>query len=201
MNQDIDTLTDSRDGNRYRIVKIRDRWWMAENVRYGVEIPVTRIQTNNGIVERYRDSGSHSADTAGGIYHWLEAMNYQVKDAKGVCPDQWHIPTYTEWKALFAPYPHLYALQYYGKDGFSRLNLELKSGATRWKDGSFWWSNYGGHDALFWCSSYEVMNQEYHPYCVHFNNPQGIAVSYWEPDILEGTGDVVYYPVRCVKNK
>jgi len=67
-NLDIDTLNDSRDGNRYRIVKIDNRWWMAENLRYGTVIPTGREQTDNDTVEMYRLAQSDLLDTVGGLY-------------------------------------------------------------------------------------------------------------------------------------
>jgi uncharacterized protein (TIGR02145 family) len=204
MNQDIDTLEDSRDNNRYRIVKIRDRWWMAENVRFGLEIPVDRIQTNNGIVEMYRDARSNSMDSSGGVYHWLEAMNYQVNDPKGICPDGWHIPTREEWVDLFKPYPYLYALKHYGKDGLSNLNLDLQNGAFRWTDGTFWWAHVKGYETEFWTSSYKVLNNQYRPYGVLFASPyHGLLVDYSTGDtnILEGGENVRYTSVRCIRNK
>ena len=202
MNQDVDTLEDTRDGNKYKIVKILNRWWMAENLHYGMEIPVNQIQTNNGIVEMYRNAGSKSMDSAGGVYHWLEVMNYQINDPKGICPDGWHIPTHEEWDALFAPYPYLYNLQYYAKDGLSKLNLDLQTGAFRWTDGSFWWAR-AVYQSQFWSSSYRVLNNEYHPFCVEFTRPDhSLRVGYWDEsvNILEGGENVMYYALRCIKS-
>jgi len=96
LNQAIDTLIDSRDGNRYRIVNVGGQWWMAENLRYGTEIPSSQEQTNNDTVERYRLTGSPDYDTIGGVYLWQEAMNYQLKNPQGICPDGWHLPTEQE---------------------------------------------------------------------------------------------------------
>ncbi|MCX6224465.1 MAG: PKD domain-containing protein, partial [Bacteroidia bacterium] len=139
-NRDIDTLIDSRDGNNYRIVKILDRWWMAENLRYGVEIPANRKQTDNDTVEMYREHHGNSKDSVVGVYSWFEAMNYRVKDPKGICPDQWHLPIQKEWEGLFTPYPPLYSVQYYGKDGLSKLNLDLNNGG-KILNGSFLWTS------------------------------------------------------------
>lgn len=203
MNRDIDTLTDSRDGSRYRIVKILNRWWMAENLHYGMEIPVDQIQANNGTVEMYRDTRPNSMDSSGGVYHWLEVMNYQVKDPKGICPEGWHIPTREEWVALFEPYPYLYALKYFGEEGLSKLNLDLQNGAFRWTDGTFWWAHVKGYETEFWTSSHKVVNNEYHPYCVLFASPyHGLRVGFWtdNTNILEGGEHVKYTSVRCIKS-
>jgi uncharacterized protein (TIGR02145 family) len=37
----------------------------------------------------------------GGLYTWGEAMNYQDKNNnQGICPEDWHIPSFTEWNDL-----------------------------------------------------------------------------------------------------
>jgi uncharacterized protein (TIGR02145 family) len=195
-NLDIDTLYDSRDGNRYRIIKIDNRWWMAENLRYGMVIPTDREQTDNDTVEMYRILQSELWDTVGGIYRWLESMKYRVNDPKGICPDGWHLPTRQEWEELFAPYPFLYSLHYYGKEGLSKLNLDLNNGGTR-TDGLFierfihqpWASG-------FWSSSHKMEEQKYLPYfCSFSNEDQTLAHGYLgNPELTR------YYSVRCIKD-
>jgi len=201
LNRDIDTLTDPRDGNKYRIVKVQEKWWMAENLRYGTEIPTSQLPGNNGIVEMYTYRGPYSSDPETCVYHWFEAMNYQVKEMQGICPDGWHIPSSQEWNKLFAPFPYLYALQFYGKEGLSGLNLDRQFGATRWEDGSFWWARVGGGASGFWTSSYKLYNNEYHPIFVLFTEG-GLDVGAWQDFILSGfdPNGVVYYTLRCVKD-
>jgi uncharacterized protein (TIGR02145 family) len=197
MNQAIDTLHDSRDGNHYRIVKIGDQWWMAENLRYGVVLPTDREQTDNDTVEMYRILQSKRWDTVGGIYLWLETKNYRVTDPKGICPDGWHLPTREEWEDLFAPYPPLlYPLRYYGKGGLSNLNLDLNNGGIR-MDGLFQErSGFELWDSGFWSSSYTVEDHEYLPYfCSFSSEDRNLAHAYWL-----GSGLSRYYSVRCVKD-
>jgi uncharacterized protein (TIGR02145 family) len=195
-NPDIDTLFDSRDGNKYRIVKIGGRWWMAENLRYGIVIPTDREQTDNDTVEMYRLVEYGLMDTIGGVYLWYEARNYRLRDPKGICPDGWHLPAKPEWEALFKPYPHLYSLQYYRKDGPSNLNLDLNNGAERWADGTFWWMVPKCWNNGFWSSSDSVWQREYHPYFCSFNSAELCLVyGFWE-----NSGLSRYYSVRCVKD-
>jgi hypothetical protein len=197
MNPDIDNLHDNRDGNDYRIVKIGGKWWMAENLRYGVAIPTDQEQTDNDAVEMYRISQSKLWDTVGGIYHWLETMNYRVNDPNGICPDGWHLPTRQEWEGLFAPYPHpLYPLHYYGKGGLSNLNLDLNNGGIR-TDGLFQERLMNAPwDSGFWSSSYIIEDQKYRPYfCCFSSDDHWLAHAYWETN-----GLTRYYSVRCVKD-
>jgi uncharacterized protein (TIGR02145 family) len=200
MNTDIDTLTDTRDGNRYRIVKIHGQWWMAENLRYGLEIPTDREQTDNDTVERYRCPYVYvnfDSDTAGGVYRWFEAMNYQTTNPQGICPDGWHIPSSTEWESLFSPYTKPYLFQYYRKNGHSNLNLDLSSRAGRLSD--FSWDIGGGWSA-FWAST-SGWYQEYwriSPYIMIFSGWD--MLSYTAPTDGENSENRIYASVRCLKN-
>ncbi len=195
MNRDIDTLYDNRDGNRYRIVKIQNRWWMAENLRYGLEIPTGREQTDNDTVEMFRKHYGSDYDTAGGVYKWLESLNYKVREPKGICPDQWHLPTKAEWDAIFATYPYLYSVIYYGKQGLSRLNLDLNNGGFIMEH-EFYWGISSPWDTGFWSSSSKVEESEYLPHHVGFSSAyKEIVRGYWGNSGLDR-----YYSVRCIKD-
>jgi uncharacterized protein (TIGR02145 family) len=197
MNQDIDTLIDNRDGNQYRIVKIGEHWWMAENLRYGIVLPADLEQTDNDTVEMYRIIHSKHWDTIGGIYRWLECKNYNVIDAKGICPNGWHLPTHQEWEGLFAAYPTHYSWHYYGRYGLSNLNLDLNNGGVR-IEGSFLPRDLSTiWDSGFWSSSYKANDQEYLPNFCNFSSDDR-----WLTTLGFGFDDgfTRYYSVRCVKD-
>ncbi|MFA6126872.1 MAG: FISUMP domain-containing protein [Bacteroidales bacterium] len=194
-NRDLDTLTDTRDGNKYLIVKIKDRWWMAENLRFGFEIPTGRDQTYNDTIEYYREHNNRLHDTIGGVYSWLESLNYRVKESKGICPDGWHIPVAKEWEALVIPYPDSYAIRYYGKNGLSRLNLDLSNGGFI-MDRSYYWSFESAHDRGFWSSSSKVEEDDYLPYHFGFSSSHPeIVHAYWGNGGLDR-----FYSVRCIRD-
>ncbi len=97
----------SRDYSGTRMVQIGDQCWMAENLnvahyKNGDEIPTGYSnsewadldETETGAYAVYGDNESN-ADTYGYLYNW-----YAVDDSRGVCPEDWHIPTDEEYTAL-----------------------------------------------------------------------------------------------------
>jgi uncharacterized protein (TIGR02145 family) len=149
-NLDIGTLNDPRDGNIYKTIKIDGSWWMSENLRFGKLIPNSWEQTDNDTVERYRFTDWKTCDSIGGVYTWFEAMNYEVDNPKGICPDGWHIPSNEEWRKLYKAFPMSYAHKYFGKNGLSGLNLDVGNSGyyceelfhERENDGGFWTTSY-----------------------------------------------------------
>lgn len=198
-NTDIDTLIDARDGTKYRTVKIGDRWWMAENLRYGIEISTEKEQTDNDTVERYRLRQYISDDTIGGVYRWQEAMNYHAENPQGICPDGWHLPTEKEFELLHHTYPYLYGCKYFGKDGLSNLNLDIGNWGQRWEDGTFWDLP---HEGSFWSSSYRKEDISYWPYCLQFESAHNVFnIGLWDMSGPENHWASTYYlSVRCIKN-
>ena len=102
-------LTDDRDGQIYKTVKIGDQWWMAENLNY---------ETEGSFCMNYPDSGSVKY---GSLYPWGDAMDSAgtwsangkgcgrfgkdcspIYPVRGICPNGWHLPDTTEWATLLA---------------------------------------------------------------------------------------------------
>jgi len=128
-------------------------------------------------------------------------MNYRVTDPKGICPDGWHLPTREEWEGLFLPYPKAYSLQYYGKEGLSRLHLDIANGGIR-KDGFFEEeSQLSPFSIGFWSSTHTMEDQEYMPWYCHFwgqyDMYNWLGVGRWAKKDMPHSR---YYSVRCIKD-
>jgi len=83
-------LFDDRDGKTYRVVKIGDQVWMAENLNYDDSV-ATPVQKDNSWC--YEEKAEKCA-ALGRLYAW--------EAAKEVCPSGWHLPTNDEFKTLIA---------------------------------------------------------------------------------------------------
>ncbi len=96
------SITDSRDSQPYRVVRIGAQWWMAENLNIGIRIPAADSMTNNDMIEKYCFNDSEDqCDIYGGLYPWEEQMNYFISGTNtGICPVGWHVPTDAEWKEM-----------------------------------------------------------------------------------------------------
>jgi uncharacterized protein (TIGR02145 family) len=96
------SLLDRRDNKSYWTVKIGTQCWFAVNLNIGTMINSSTPQTNNDIIEKYcYDNNESDCDIYGGLYQWDELMQYStVENSKGICPDNWHIPSDNDWKIL-----------------------------------------------------------------------------------------------------
>ena len=91
-------IIDERDGNIYKTVEIGTQTWMAENLRYAIDSSWCY------------DRNCNENEYLGRYYRWEQAIGqsgYPSKDTlqwpiQGVCPKDWHIPTFEEWETLFS---------------------------------------------------------------------------------------------------
>ena len=107
---DYGELRDTRDGQIYKTVRLENRWWMAEHLRYGERINSGESPENNGLAEYFLlNDEDENLSKYGGLYSWDEAMDYYEEEgATGICPSGWHIPTAKEWKLISQNYLWLY---------------------------------------------------------------------------------------------
>lgn len=118
------TMTDERDGQSYKTVKIGTQTWMAENLNYAYTgVPYKFV--DNESKEYTSDSTSlcYNNDPSnctkyGRLYTWAAAMDsagfwsvngmgcgyYKIcmptYPVRGVCPEGWHMPSKDEWGEL-----------------------------------------------------------------------------------------------------
>ena len=121
-NPDIayDSITDSRDNKVYKIVKIGNQVWMAENLNYDDSVTTTSLKGKSWCY----NNKPKNCDVGGRLYTWAAAVD-SVKLAtdkdnpldcghgklcyldtgativRGICPMGWHLPDSLEWNVLF----------------------------------------------------------------------------------------------------
>jgi uncharacterized protein (TIGR02145 family) len=81
----VDTLTDLRDGKKYRIRAIGNTTWMIDNLDYEAE-------KSAGLTQDERDK-FNQFDLIGRYYHF--------ETADSVCPNGWRLPNTQDWIGYF----------------------------------------------------------------------------------------------------
>ena len=147
-NCEYGTLTDDRDGQTYKTVKIGEQWWMAENLNYAyTDVPFkykgysSYTYTSDSTSWCYNNDAANCAKY-GRLYTWAAAMdsagiipgntangcgygeicNLGNVKVRGVCPEGWHLPNGKEWSALLSAVGYVV-----------RIGLMLKS-TEGWND-------------------------------------------------------------------
>jgi uncharacterized protein (TIGR02145 family) len=98
-NTDGGVLTDSRDGKKYKAVKIGSQTWMAENLNYDTS------------GSKCYENQPANCTKYGRLYNWATARN--------ACPSGWHLPSDDEYEVLE---------KYVGGRNVAGKKLKAKSG-------------------------------------------------------------------------
>ena len=111
----INVLVDSRDGNIYKVVQIGEQIWMAENLKYLLNVVGSSAGSETKpyyYVSGYQGTNVSEAKTHinyktyGVLYNWSAVMNGDASSTtnpsgvQGICPCGWHLPSDAEWTQL-----------------------------------------------------------------------------------------------------
>ena len=215
------TMTDSRDGQTYKTVKIGNQVWMAENLNYAY----TGVLYNNSGYTSDSTSWCFSNDPAncikyGRLYTWAAAMDsvgtwstngkdcgYGVQctpiyPVRGICPEGWHLPDKAEWNTLFTAV------------GGASTAGKMLSSTISWSSVPGGWVRDGyGTDAYSFSAlpaglrdATGYNNVGYHAYfwsSSEYNSSRTYIVGLddeFDKADLYGSGKDYGYSVRCVKD-
>ena len=199
-------LTDSRDGQTYKTVKIGSQIWMAQNLNYETANSYCYSDTPSNCTKYGRlytwaaamdSAGTWSSNGKGCGYKKTCTPTYPVR---GVCPTGWHLPTDAAFETLRT-----------AVGGYSTAGTKLKS-TSDWNDFEgksgngvdaysfsalpaglrYYDGNYydEGLTAFFWSSTESNSNYAYYMYLDYDGDNAGLNDDY------KNYG----FPVRCVKD-
>ena len=206
------TLTDERDGQTYKTVKIGTQTWMAENLNYAYLQPTKSLDSSSFC---YNDSVSY-CEKYGRLYLWSAAMDsvgewstngkgcgYEktcspTYPVRGICPEGWHLPTETEFDALLTAVGATAGKMLKSTNGWKDNKGESGNGTDAYSfsalpagyrdiSGRF---SYEGYYARFWSSTEDHSNYAYFMY-LYYDYDNAFLNSY-----LKYYG----FSVRCVKD-
>ena len=114
------TMTDERDGQTYKTVKIGSQTWMAENLNYAyTNVPYNFSSYLSDSTSWCFRNNPDSCAKYGRLYTWAAAMDsvgewstngkgcgYRstctpTYPVRGICPERWHLPEKAEFVKLF----------------------------------------------------------------------------------------------------
>ena len=124
------TFTDSRDGKKYKIIKVGTQTWMAENLNYAAKGSVC-YENNEANCVKY-----------GRLYDWAAmgvsgCLSDYPNGVQGVCPAGWRLPSTEEWSEYgFSALPG----GYYSEGRFREVGNTGEWWAGGADDGCYVWS-------------------------------------------------------------
>ena len=188
------------DGNAYQTILIGEQLWMAENLKvthYNGGDEITHITNDEdwgsddeGQYAIY-DNDPSNAEIYGNLYNWAV-----VYDNRGVCPDDFHMPSDEEWTIL---------IDYLGGNGVAGRKMK-ETGIIHWNSPNTGATNESGFTAL--PAGYYSYTNEFMGMYGYFwsNSTNGINVSFWQlaynnSNAYNGQASKTFaMSVRCINN-
>ena len=213
-NCEYGTLTDDRDGQTYKTVKIGKQIWMAENLNYAyTSVPYNYEGSTSDSTSWCYSNATANCTKYGRLYTWAAAMDRvgtwstngkgcgygktcsPTYPVRGVCPEGWHLPTQTEWNTLFTA---VGGQSTAGKmlkstsgwnssdNGTDAYSFSALPAGYRYSSGNF---ILEGSFASFWSSSESYSRGAYR-----------MALDYNDNAFLDGDYKDLGFSVRCVQD-
>lgn len=204
------TMTDSRDGKKYKTVKIGDQVWMAENLAF----EISEINGNPGstidCLILGGDGKKANCKKYGRYYSAMAA-------ATTACPDGWRLPGAAEFKKLLDYVGNSIDLK--SKKGWNTYQQPSGNGKDKYgfnalpsggcivaKDGKCAYMDEGKY-AYFWTSSMQWNSAE--DAILQQSEPEGVAYAFLGAPHADYGFDVapqkkaisMWYPVRCIQDE
>ncbi|MCR4857869.1 MAG: hypothetical protein K5890_06705 [Bacteroidales bacterium] len=144
------------DGNIYNTVQIGDQCWMKENLRTthfsnGISIA---LGTASSTITAYRylpNDDYNNINLYGYLYNWSAVMKNAESSStipsgvQGVCPNGWHVPSYSEWIQLTN---YVSSQSQYFCEGNNNYIAKALANQTGWdiSSGNWNWNCYIGNN-------------------------------------------------------
>lgn len=207
-----ETLLDDMNIKNYKIVKIGNQIWMAENLRttkYNDGTSIPNIRSKIGWRKLTSDAycwlnnDIENKNIYGGLYNW-----YAVNTGK-LCPTGWHVPSDAEWTILInylggnlsagSKMKSAYGWLKNG-NGSDVSGFSVLPGGNRNILGDLGEPGYG---SFMWSSTETVLNNilEYSLGYKEGNNAWEYTLGYQDGKVVRWTTEKTYgMSVRCIKN-
>ena len=215
-------MTDSRDGQVYKTVKIGNQIWMAQNLNYADSVKMPSLKGKSWCF----NNDPEKCAIGGRLYTWAAAID-SVKLAtdkdnpvdcgdgklcgligplQGVCPDGWFLPSEKEWSNMWSVVANGVSQDKSGNlfktktgwagDGNGTDVAGFSAIPAGYRNGTFisW-----GSVAYFWSSAEDngyLADWDYNPAIAH--NRSVNATNYWS---IGGVYKSMGQSVRCVKGE
>jgi len=196
------TLTDLRDNQVYRTVTIGSQIWMAENLNFEYNKGSAKSYCYNDSIKYCNNYGrlytkSAAMDSAAVYSNTSKNCGEEnidkctlKKNARGVCPENWHIPDSTEWRELLSFVK--------GKQNLMSSSTWAESCLVGNDDYSFSVLP-GGYKITTRYANYS--NDNYAGFWFSTEHVRIIAFPCYDEDVFfQAAGDSFAYPVRCIKD-